>query len=191
METESLNKLIRSRRATPPRFFNSNKISEGQIRTILENAVWVPNHKKTEPWRFIVFQGPNKQKFIEEGIDKLEGQLLDGEVITRTTTAKFRQNTEKSSVAIAVIAEFSPEGLLPEWEEIAAVSMAVQNMWLTAASLGISAFWSTPQFAHLLNEFLELTPRQKNMGLFFLGYSEMEFPSPGRSPIDEKVRWGI
>ena len=35
---------------------------------------------------------------------------------------------------------------LPEWEEIAAVSMAVQNMWLTCYANNIGCYLSTPGF---------------------------------------------
>ena len=32
---------------------------------------------------------------------------------------------------------------LPKMEEVAAVSMAVQNMWLTATAHGVGCYWST------------------------------------------------
>jgi hypothetical protein len=34
--------------------------------------------------------------------------------------------------------------------------MAVQNMWLTCAEMGIGAYWSTPKAALEANEFLGL-----------------------------------
>lgn len=37
-----------------------------------------------------------------------------------------------------------PEKLMPEWEELCAVAMAVQNMHLMATSMGdVAAFWSS------------------------------------------------
>ncbi|HKL31936.1 MAG TPA: nitroreductase family protein, partial [Tangfeifania sp.] len=62
----SIDKIIKNRRATPPRFISGDNIEKEKIQRLLENANWAPNHKKTEPWRFIVFQGENKQKLAED-----------------------------------------------------------------------------------------------------------------------------
>jgi nitroreductase len=62
-------------------------------------------------------------------------------------------------------------------------------MWLTATSIGLGAFWSTPEFVPLLNEILEIQPRQKLLGFFYVGEIAMEYPSPGRGDIVAKVEW--
>ena len=38
-----------------------------------------------------------------------------------------------------------PGERIPEWEELASVACAVQNMWLSATSYGIGAYWSSPK----------------------------------------------
>ena len=60
-------------------------------------------------------------------------------------------------------------GLLPEWEEIAATAMAVQNMYLTATAYEVGCYWSTPGMINHLREFLQLEENQKCIGLFYLG----------------------
>ena len=50
--------------AEPPMFKTPRTKKEDQILrkseldTILEAANWAPTHNKTEPWRYVVFQGP-------------------------------------------------------------------------------------------------------------------------------------
>ncbi len=78
---------------------------------------------------------------------------------------------------------------LPEWEEIAAVSMAVQNMWLSATEMGLGAFWASPDFLPLLHDILDIQSGQTAMGFFYLGKIAIDYPSPGRSSIDSKVEW--
>ena len=102
---------------------------------------------------------------------------------------KFKIGFERVPVAIAIIMERDIAERVPEWEEIAAVSLAVQNMWLSATAMNLGAFWATPQFLPLLNEVLDLKERQKSLGFFYVGEIAMDYPSPGRGDIDDKVEW--
>ncbi|HAP95565.1 MAG TPA: nitroreductase, partial [Chryseobacterium sp.] len=98
---------------------------------ILSNAVLAPNHKRTKPWRFKTFKGEEKQNL------GLELQNIYKEV---TPEFQFLQKKyddigfkiSKANVIISIVVEFS--GLVPDWEEIAATSMAVQNMYLTCTA---------------------------------------------------------
>ena len=75
--------------------------------------------------------------------------------------------SEQASAIVSISANFS--GLVPEWEEVASVSMGVQNMYLTATAHGIGCYWSTPKMINYLSEFLSLEENQKCLGLFYLG----------------------
>jgi nitroreductase len=155
----------------------------------LENANWAPTHKNTEPWRFKVFTGESKQKLANEIYSLLTKKVEEGEPLNIQKIDKFKEAVERVPVTIAIIFERDAADRIPEWEEIAAVSMAVQNMWLTATSLGLGAFWSTPEFLPLLNDIFEIQSRQKLLGLFYLGEIAVEYPSPGRGDILAKVEW--
>jgi nitroreductase len=185
----NLNEIIKNRRATPPKFMDRKEVDKKLILNLLENANWAPNHKNTEPWRFIVFQGESKQKLAKSIFALLEEKHKQGEEINMQKAVKFRDNLIHIPVAMAIIMQRDAAERIPEWEEIAAVSMAVQNMWLTATDLGLVAFWATPPFLQLIQPFLELKPKQKLLGFFFVGHVAMDYPSPGRGPVSEKVEW--
>jgi nitroreductase len=53
--------------------------------------------------------------------------------------------------------------MVPEWEEIAAVSMAVQNMYLTCTANNIGCYWSSPKIVDHLKESLTLR-KTRNVG---------------------------
>ena len=185
----NINELIKSRRATPPRFLAKNEVSKEVIEQLLENANWAPNHKNTEPWRFKVYTGGSKQKLAGDTYSLLTGKLAQGEPLNVQKIEKFREALDRVPVVIAIIFERDAAERVPEWQEIAAVSMAVQNMWLTAASLGLGAFWATPEFLPLLNDLIEIEPQQKLLGFFYVGEIAVEYPSPGRGDIADKVVW--
>ncbi|MFT4032093.1 MAG: nitroreductase [Siphonobacter sp.] len=187
MEIEVLNKVIRGRRSIFPPSYTNEDIPRPVIETILENANYAPTHRLTEPWRFTIFKG--------EGVKKLADFLA--ETYRKQTSpdhfspAKYeatREKVLKSSCVIAINMQLHPDKL-PEWEELAAVSCAVQNMWLTATALGVGAYWSTPASISQLNDFLNLGPNEKCVGLFYMGYHELT-PKPAvRKPITEKLTW--
>jgi nitroreductase len=182
-----INEVIRTRRSIFPPSYIEKEIPKELIETILENANFAPTHKLTEPWRFRVFTGA--------GLEKLADHM--GEAYKANTTpetfseAKFqgtRSKSLKSAVVIAIIMETHAEKI-PEWEEVAAVACAVQNMWLTATANGIGAYWSSPNVTDALRTFLELKENQKCIGFFYMGYHNLGEISVRRTPIADKVTW--
>ena len=183
---EHINTIIRSRRSIYPPAYNDKKIEPVIIEQILENANWAPNHRKTEPWRFKVFTGT--------ALDKLS-KFLHNDYTTHTPPEKFseiklKKTTNKplqSACVIAICMQRDPEESLPEWEEIAAVACAVQNMWLTARAHNIGAYWSTPSVIHRIGDFLQLKADERCLGFFYMGYTNHEWPEGKRGNIGEKV----
>ena len=82
-----------------------------------------------------------------------------------------------------------PEERVPEWEEIAAVACAVQNMWLSCTAYGIGSYWSTPGTIEDVGDFLQLAEEEYCIGFFYMGYYDSEVPASPRTPIEEKVVW--
>src|SRR4051812_35122354 len=62
---EEINQLIATRRSVFPKNYTGERVSDKIVKQILMNANWAPNHKMTEPWRFVVFTGKGKKKLGE------------------------------------------------------------------------------------------------------------------------------
>ncbi|WP_347840221.1 nitroreductase [uncultured Draconibacterium sp.] len=185
----SVTETIKNRRATPPRLFSKKALSKTSIEALLESANWAPNHKKTEPWRFKVYEAEAKAKLAVGARNILLHKQQEGYPVALEKIEKFASTLERVPVVIAVILQRDTAERIPEWEEVAAVSMAVQNMWLTATELNLAAFWATPAFTELFDELLELGEHQKSLGFFYAGEVMMDYPSPGRGDLDKKVEW--
>ena len=102
---------------------------------------------------------------------------------------KLRENPQKASAIIVICMQRNQKDLLPEWEEIAATAMAVQNMWLCSTELGIGSYWSSPGVISQMHRFFDLEHGERCLGLFYMGYSDMELMDGVRQPIQEKVTW--
>jgi len=185
----NLNDIIKNRRATPPKFLAKKEISKTVIQQLLENANWAPTHKSTEPWRFKVYSRESKKKLATDIYSYLIKKLESGERLNQQKIEKFKSGLEDVPVAIAIILERDAAERVPEWQEIAAVSMAVQNMWLSATGSGLGAFWSTPEFLPLLNDLVDIQSQQKLLGFFYVGQIAIDYPSAGRGDIEAKTEW--
>ena len=142
-DINNITKLSRERRSIFPRDYTQTPVDDAIVQQILFNATWAPNHKMTEPWRFMVFSG--------EGLKKLGD--FQGQIYKQVATAKGKFEQDKyegliskplqSSHIISVGMKRDDAKRIPELEEIGAVYCAVQNMYLTATADGIGAYLST------------------------------------------------
>ena len=178
---------IKKRRSVYPHQFSEDKIDDAAIQKLLETANWAPTHKKTEPWRFKILTGDSKQ---EAGLFFKDDYLKNTENPKKFKAKKINAKFEQSSHVIAVCMQRDPKESLPEWEEVAATSMAIQNMWLASKSLGIGMYWSSPGFKDKLADFLALDKGEKCLGFLYLGQFDEELEDMERqSSIDEKTHW--
>lgn len=185
---QQVHDLIRSRRAVYPHMYNEEEISDSEIWEILENANWAPTHKHTEPWRFRVFRRDARLRladFMAESYRSSTPPALYSGIKYR----KAREKVLQSACVIAICMRRDPRERLPEWEELAALACAVQNMWLTCAAMGIGAYWSTPFFISQARAFLELAEDESCYGLFYMGRTAEKGLVSSRSPIAGKVKW--
>lgn len=184
-----INELIKSRRSIFPAMYSGERVDDFLIENLLENANWAPNHKNTEPWRFKVF--------TDQGLVGL-GNFLAERYKEITPAEKFKEmkynKTKKkmlqSSHVIALCTERDPKESIPEWEELAALSCAVQNMYLTCTALGLGCYWSSPKTILDAKEFLGLDNSQKCYGLLYIGVPQEGLNLKAeRQDIGQKTEW--
>ncbi|WP_292891935.1 nitroreductase [Nonlabens sp.] len=170
---KNLEHLIQTRRSVFPSQYTGGEIPQDDILKILESARWAPNHKKTEPWRYKVLQGnalTDLGIFMGEQFVKSTGKPL---------SIKLKKLQEKLAVTSAMLLIFKhrdEKESIPEWEEIAAVSMSVQNMWLTTHDMGYGCYWSSPKDFVNMSEFQHISvgDREEFLGFFYLGTYDNE-----------------
>lgn len=178
--------LIKRRRSVFPPQYNDKPITKETLEQILEAANWAPNHKRTEPWRFKVMTGESKKKlgdFLSAKYQEVDPRPK------QTKIKKLKENPERSAAVIVICMQRDPNESLPEWEELSATAMAVQNMWLACTELGIGSYWSSPGLIKYMHEFLSLAEGERCLGFFYMGYVDGELEEGKRSPIADKVEW--
>ncbi len=186
----SITELIRRRRAIfPKNYLPGRPVERELIEQLLENANWAPTHRLTEPWRFKVFHSEESRRRLGEYMAEYYRKNTPPELFSAEKMQKNSENPGRSGAVIAICMQRDPTAGVPEFEEIAAVAMAVQNMWLSCTELGLGCYWSTPASALNADEFLGLGEGERCLGLFYLGWHEMPELPGKRRPVAEKTTW--
>jgi nitroreductase len=185
-----ITELIRNRRTIYPEQFSDRKVHKEQIELILQNAQWAPTHGNTQPWRFHVFMDQSKER-LSQFLGTTYLALTPKELQNDAKLAKLMRRPTLSSAVIAVSMARQKEKKILEIEEIEAVACAIQNMHLTCTAYDLGLFWSTPKliYSKEMNDFLGLSEEDKCLGLMYLGYPSIEWPSSHRIPLEYHTQW--
>lgn len=186
-EKEVLRDIIRSRRSIFPASYTEQELADNLIEEILESAIYAPTHKQTEPWRFIVFKGDGKAALGAE-IARLYKEKTAAHLFLEKKYNAIQTKANQAGCMVAIIATLHPDKL-PEWEELAAVACAVQNIALTVHAHGLGGYWSSPAVISKLGDHLELKENEQCLGLFYMGYHNAPERKAIRTPIEDKIKW--
>lgn len=177
---------IRTRRSVS--VYCDDAVPRETLRTILEAAIWAPNHRHNEPWFFHVVEG--------EARARLAGRLLES---ARTAPGgdKARGKIEKTAERIRhtpvviFVQTFPAENPFDTEENYAAACCAVQNLLLAAHAEGLGAIWRTgvPCEHPAVKALLGVPAGAKLVAAVFLGYPAGPAPAQPRRPLDERVRF--
>lgn len=181
-----INKTIRARKSVYPLQFIDKPIPNEIIWELLENANHAPTHRLTEPWRFKVFKGEGKVKLGTFLANKYK------EITPEFNPSKFEKiqgNASKSGAIVAIILHRDPKERVPEWEEIASVACAVENIWVSLKQYDLGGYWSSPALSKYLGELVELKENESCIGFFYLGYCEANDRIITKKPIKDKVEF--
>ena len=186
--------VIRNRRSVHANEFikPENGFDKELLTEILTNAIWAPNHKMTEPWKFIVI----KDEFLKDLGDFMSSYYKDfylerfGEEDALKKCDSLKEFPLNSFCVLGIVLVRDEEERIPEWEEIAAVSSAVQNIALTCKAYDLGSYWSTSKGAiEYLNKF-NLKENETSLGLVYIGYCDWSKKRKAkRTPLGEKVVW--
>lgn len=189
MSQETIDLLLKRRSAKPAMLADPGPTSE-QLTTILTAATRVPDHKKLEPWRFIVFEGEARATF---GRVLLKACLAEEkETPTAGRLEMERMRLLRSPTVIAVISRATPNPAAPEWEQILSCGAACFNLCLAATALGFGTCWITEWYAYspAVRAALKLAANERIAGFVYIGTAKERQPERER-PLLAKVvsRW--
>lgn len=188
MDPAEIYRIIKKRRSYYPPQFLDKEIPRSVLEELLKSANEAPSHKLTEPWRFKIITGKARKRFGEFMSEKYRSITPTPE-FSIAKYEKIKTNPQRSGAVIVICMQRDQTNKVPEWEELAAVAMSVQNIWIACLGYGIGAYWSSPDLIRYFGEFQKLAEGETCIGVFYMGYVDKEVPGPLKKPIEEKVVW--
>ena len=179
--------LIKGRRNTKQ--FSDEDISVKEIEVLLEAAVWAPNHRNNEPWRFFTVRKESPVRDdISNGIIALQEKNSRGQ-LPDLHKQRITQDVARQPWLIFVYSEISDQLEINE-ENYGAVCCAIQNMQLMATAMGLSVGWSTGGISKIenLDNIFSIEEPLKIVGVLTVGYPESTVEKT-RTHYNDKTAW--
>ncbi len=166
--------------------FSEESVDMMAVERMLDAAVWAPNHRLTEPWRFFVLEqdSPARLKAAE---------LAHGFQLQRTGDERradaARQKVLEPPVIIYVYTVPGPNDETTK-ENYASVCIAVHNVSLAGFAEGLAVTWETGGVTRHpgLKELLGAEELWEMTAMLLIGHPG-EHPVSRRSPASGLVRW--
>lgn len=180
---------IRTRRSIPQ--FKPDPIPREVVEELLEAAVWTPNHRLTEPWRFYVLEGESKRRFGEIRRDARRAALPNPEAPeAQAALQKVVDDTLRAPAIVVFTSAGHPDPELQE-ENFWSTFGAAYAVMLAAWSRGIGSYFRTGRAvveSPRLRELLSLPDGHRVIGVLSLGHPAV-VPEKRRTPAREKTVW--
>jgi nitroreductase len=168
-------------------------VPEDLIEQILESAVHAPNHRITEPWRFHVFTGKGRGELARARAEMARLQAEAEEEDEEMAAGRISRERKKAFRAPVIIAVISASGRdeVETLENYAACAAAIQNMQLTAHSLGLASIWRTGSIAYHehMRDFFGLKEDDRIVAYLYIGYPDTGERPRRRRPAAERTVW--
>ena len=187
-QSETVFEAIRRRRSFSLNGLGPDPIDRALVARMLEAANWAPTHKKTEPWRFVVYDGEHR-RVLADAFGEAYRQIATGDEFSEAKHQVVRDKVWQAPVWIALGME--PDPALPEWEEIVAFGCAVHNAQLMACSMGLGCKWTSGAMSvhRHVAEVVGFAPDIRLLGFLYVGRPACPWPEGRRRPALEKLRW--
>ncbi|HIE34096.1 MAG TPA: nitroreductase family protein [Candidatus Altiarchaeales archaeon] len=141
--------LIKERRSV--REFLDKKVSQDNIKRILEAGRWAPSGRNNQPWKFFIVTDKNLKK-------KLAEQTHYGNII------------RNSPVSIVVFLDHLVS--YDRTKDVQSIGACIQNMLLEAHSLGLGTCWlgEILKNKEKVNKIFNISEDKELMAVIVLGY---------------------
>jgi len=157
-----------------------------ELTTILTIATRVPDHRKLEPWRFLVLQGDARRKF---------GEKLAAIKAKKEETMGIHVEIEKDCfmrAPLVIVVVASPvEHKTPEVEQILSAGAVCQNINIAAGALGYASQWISGWSCHdtEAQKAIGLTDKEFIAGYLYIGSCDEQPLDRQRPDLEEKVTY--
>ena len=159
--------------------------TESQIKAAIDCAVTAPDHKKLQPWRFIVTQGNARHELGRAFLVAAEAKAAqEGDTLSEKERQKTYNMPLRAPVIITVVTQMQVHKKVPSFEQMLSAGAAVQNLILALKAQGFSTVWRTGLLCNepAVKAYFDVSADDYVTAFVYTGSSPCDMPT--RKPID-------
>jgi nitroreductase len=177
-----LDKAIMERRSCRS-YDKEQKVTEKQIRDILEAGIWSPSGTNSQPWRFTVLTGEPMTEFIKVMRDQIEAKKDD---FTERSLGIFKWSALSLEKGSAIVVVWDKN---KTWTSPQSIGACIQTMMLKAHGMGLGSLW-VAAVRVAADEYKKMYGKEEMdlIAAVGLGYPSAKMAGkagPPRLPVDE------
>jgi len=161
-----------------------------QLHNIFKAGLRASDHRRLQPWRFIVVQGHARQALGQLMVEVSLEQQPD---LSCEQQEKIRAMPLRAPLIVVVVAAVKPEARhkVPVVEQLLSAGAAAQLMTVAAHAQGIGTIWRTGDLAYnsSFKAGLGLASKDEIVGLLYMGTPKSVKPLRQVSVADFVVHW--
>jgi len=179
-------------RRTSVRSFRPEAVPRYVIERLLAAAVRAPNHKLTEPWRFVMVTGETRRRYAELRREYRRSRFDDpaSEQAGKAADNAYREHLNTPAF-IFVLCAVSEDAVRRE-EDYGAAMMAIQNLLIAATADGLGTFVRTGGIMEHpgVKDLIGVPAGYRVISIVSLGYlAGQPEPTPRKKPLAELMTW--
>ena len=149
------------------------------VETLCELAQCAPNHKRTWPWRFALFDNDSRAVL---GTTVADAMQLHGDPAEKVMKARGKY---LRTPATLVVGSAAGDTTLRTTENRDATAAGIENLLLAAHAAGLAAYWgSCPNGAHeQVGSLCGFEAGVHISALIYLGWASSSLEAPARPPV--------
>ena len=156
-----------------------------QITAAIDCAVTAPDHKKLQPWRFIVTQGNARHELGRALLTAAEAKAgREGKTLSEKDQKKIYNLPLRAPVIITVVTQMQEHKKVPHFEQLLSTGAAVQNLILALKAQGFSTVWRTGLLCNepAVKSYFDVGAEDYVSAFVYTGTSHCDMPT--RKPIE-------
>jgi nitroreductase len=177
--------VIETRRSI--RSYTEQPVPVELVEALLDTAIYAPNHKLREPWRFVLAIEDGQTRYVDALME-----LLTARGQFETKTSEQRQQAEQKlrevPVYLTILCQVqgTPDQQL---EDTLATAAMIQNLQLVATERGLGCCWKsgkhwfTPEYASLV----DASENERVLGVIQIGWPAIVPPVKPRTSAKDKL----
>lgn len=166
--------------------------TESQIKAAIDCAVTAPDHKKLQPWRFIVTQGNARHELGRAFLVAAEAKAAqEGDTLSEKDRQKTYNMPLRAPVIITVVTQMQVHKKVPSFEQMLSAGAAVQNLILALKAQGFSTVWRTGLLCNepAVKAYFDVSADDYVTAFVYTGTSPKDEPTRKAIDIEPLVRF--